>query len=265
MTLSGLSFRAVSLVLAATRAVASPSVYQAFCERVAGEALREMGIGTSEDFEKNGELAFVGSLPAGSCVIDVGAHAGEFARAVQKSVPGSAVHCFEPAPAPFEKLRLISGIVANNVALGDKAGVVEMHSDRPGSKLASLYKRRLDHFGIQFTHRYSVTVDTLDAYCARTGLESIELLKLDAEGHELSVLRGAHDLLSRGAVRKILFEFGGTDIDSRTFLQDFFYLLSEHGFTLHRLLRHGMLHAIPEYRELYEQFVYTNYVALRKS
>lgn len=264
MTLRGLSFRAVRFVLTAARAIASPFAYQALCEYVAREALREMGIGTTEDFQANGEAAFIGRLPAGSCVVDVGAHTGDFARAVQKSVPRATVHCFEPAPGPYAELRLISGIVANNVALGDKSGMVEMYADRPGSKLSSFYKRRLDHFGIQFAHRQSVTVDTLDAYCARTGLDSIELLKLDAEGHELSVLRGARVVLSRGVIRKILFEFGGTDIDSRTFLQDFYYLLSEHGYTLHRLQKDGFLYPIPEYQELYEQFAYTNYVALYK-
>jgi hypothetical protein len=105
-------------------------------------------------------------------------------------------------------------------------------------------------------------VDTLDAYCLRNGVERIDLLKVDVEGHELAVLRGARRLFERGAIHRVLFEFGGTGIDSRVFLQDYYYFFTPMGMKLHRLLRDGSLHPIPQYEEFYEQFTYTNFVAL---
>jgi FkbM family methyltransferase len=262
MTPADLLYRVMALALRLGRTLMRASSYQMLCERCARTALREMGIGTTNEMAVNGELAFARSLPRGSTVFDVGAHAGAFASAVLEEVPGASLHCFEPLPEPFRKLQRVPGIVANNFALGDESRTATIYSDKPSSELSSLTRRRLDHFGIRFEHAAEIMVDTLDAYCLRNGVERIDLLKVDVEGHELAVLRGARRLFERGAIHRVLFEFGGTGIDSRVFLQDYYYFFTPMGMKLHRLLRDGSLHPIPQYEEFYEQFTYTNFVAL---
>jgi hypothetical protein len=61
---------------------------------------------------------------------------------------------------------------------------------------------------------------------------------------------------------RIQFEFGGCNIDSRSYLRDFHDLLGT-SYVLHRLLRGG-LRELPRYAELQEIFITTNYVAVRR-
>jgi hypothetical protein len=115
--------------------------------------------------------------------------------------------------------------------------------------------------GLEATQSESVEVRTLDDWSEEQGITCVDLLKIDVEGAELSVLLGASRLLARGALRRIQFEFGGTDIDSRTFLRDFVHVLGP-SYSLHRILPAG-LSAPVRYSERQEIFVLQNYLAVR--
>jgi hypothetical protein len=105
-----------------------------------------------------------------------------------------------------------------------------------------------------------VDVTTLDRFCAEHQISAIDYLKLDVEGHELSVLRGAHDLLAADAIHLIQFEFGGCAVDAHVWFRDLYQLLNSH-FRLYRLLRDGLAF-LPQYSELDEIFVTTNFLAV---
>jgi hypothetical protein len=84
---------------------------------------------------------------------------------------------------------------------------------------------------------------------------------MDVEGHELDVLMGGLNTLTLAQV--VQFEFGGCNIDTRTFFQDFWYLLTDAGFALYRISDSGPVR-IPQYSELDECFRTTNYLAVRE-
>ncbi len=153
----------------------------------------------------------------------------------------------------------------NNLALGNQPGQRTLFYDASGSGLASLTKRRLDHFGIQFDRSETVDLDTLDHYCQTHHIERVHLLKLDVEGHELEVLAGTESMFSKRAIDLVAFEFGGCNIDTRTFVQDFFYFFRDQQMTLYRIAPSGFLRPMPDYREAYEQFRTTNFVAIKNS
>jgi hypothetical protein len=92
----------------------------------------------------------------------------------------------------------------------------------------------------------------LDDFCAEESIARIDLLKIDAEGHELAVLDGMGSL--RPA--KIQFEFGVSG--SRIFLRDFFDALTN--YTIYRILPKGLVRV--EYSERMEQFNTTNFLAV---
>jgi FkbM family methyltransferase len=148
-----------------------------------------------------------------------------------------------------------------NVALGSAPGEGLLHTNAAVSGLASLTRRRLDHIGVQMDRRETVRIDTLDSLRAGLGVDRIDLLKLDVEGHELDVLRGATETLRRRIIRLVQFEFGGCNLDTRTTLQDFFYFFGEVGFDLSLVQPSGKLRRLPRYGEIYEQYRTTNYVA----
>ena len=71
-------------------------------------------------------------------------------------------------------------------------------------------------------------------------------------------------MLAERRINTISIEFGGCNIDSRTFFQDFWYFLHERGmWRIFRIAPAGYLVALPAYREAYEQFRTTNFVAFQ--
>ncbi len=127
-----------------------------------------------------------------------------------------------------------------------------------------LTKRKLDYLGVDFDYSEDVSIDTLDDYCRANNIKDIDLLKLDVEGHELDVLEGSRETLKRKMIKMISFEFGGCNIDTRTFLRDFYYLLNEFSFLLYRITPSGYFYSIEKYSEKLEQFRTTNFIGIRK-
>jgi hypothetical protein len=112
--------------------------------------------------------------------------------------------------------------------------------------------------GIEMVARETVKVSTLDAVADDLGLERIHFLKLDVEGFEFQCLRGAERLIGERRIDYIQFEFGGTNIDTRTYFRDFWYLLKD--YSISRILRDGLVR-IEQYLEIEEMFQAQNYLA----
>ena len=108
-----------------------------------------------------------------------------------------------------------------------------------------------------------VEIETLDGYCGAHGIERIDLLKIDVEGHELDVLRGGEATFSRRGVRLVTFEFGGCNIDTRTYVRDFWYFFMDFGMkSFHRIMPCGRLFRFEGYNESIETFRTTNFVVV---
>ena len=232
------------------------------------------GIGTVADPALSGESSLLESLAGqeGPLVIfDVGANAGGFSSLAVRRLAGRSfsLHCFEPGKTAFAKLRDKfhgqPGVHLNHCGLGAACGERELYFFQDGSTLASLTKRRLDHFrgGSRPEDALSETVSitTVDAYLARNNLGKIDLLKIDVEGHEMDVLTGAREALLGGKVRMLTFEFGGCNIDTRTYFRDFWYFFQQFpGAAVFRLTPSGFFLRIPKYRESLEVFSAANYL-----
>ncbi|MEK7519664.1 MAG: FkbM family methyltransferase, partial [Patescibacteria group bacterium] len=194
---------------------------------------------------------------------------GAYTTALEKEFRGTktSIFSFEPSPTSFALLRAQAGAKENislhNIALGEHHGTQTLYADTPGSSLASLTRRRLDHFHLTMDATETVTVKTLDAFCEEHKIPRIHFLKMDVEGQELSVLRGGGEMIASGAIDFIQFEFGGCNIDSRTYFQDFYYLLAPQ-YNLYRIVKDGLF-PLHRYQETYEVFVTTNFLAKRKN
>jgi hypothetical protein len=126
-------------------------------------------------------------------------------------------------------------------------------------------KRLLIHFNIDFAKSEMVKVNTIDNYCEENQIDHIHLLKIDIEGHEYDALLGAEKMFALNAIDIVAFEFGGCNIDTRTFFQDFWYFFNEKGFKLFRITPSGYLHPINSYKEIHEQFRTANFIAVAKN
>jgi hypothetical protein len=107
-----------------------------------------------------------------------------------------------------------------------------------------------------------IKLTTIDLYCKKNNIEQIHFLKLDIEGHELNALNGAKNMIEKGKIDFIQFEFGGCNIDSRTYFQDFYYILKDK-YKIYRILKDG-IYELPDYKETYEIFITINYLAIRR-
>ena len=137
-----------------------------------------------------------------------------------------------------------------------------LYTNKDGSGLASVYKRKLDHFGISMDKSEEIKLSTLDIYCKMNDIDRINFLKIDIEGHELNALYGAIELIKNKKIDYIQFEFGGTNIDSKTYFRDFYYLLNDN-YKIYRILKDGLFE-IATYKETYEIFSAINYLAIKK-
>ncbi len=251
---------------------------QAMLERGVISAQDLMGIGSGASPAWSGEKVLGALLrqrysrkPAPLCIFDVGSNQGQFLldliEPLQTSGVKLTVHAFEPGRSAFGVLKdrfgELQGVRLNNFGLGSQNADVDLFADAQGSGLASLSRRRLDHFGINFNVSERISIRMLDDYCRQQEVEHIDLLKVDVEGHELEVFEGAGRMFHERRIAMTSFEFGGADIDSRTFFQDFWYFFRENGGgLLHRITPGGGLVPIPEYREGLEQFRTTNFLVI---
>lgn len=246
-----------------------------------GGAAMFSGVGAGGDPETSGEASVLRVLPPDPVIFDVGAHHGEYALFALKERPDAQLHCFEPFNVNYAILENSMAwfaswsehrkskwpVFTHEYGLSERGGMMPLYTPNKfqDSGLTSVYRRRLDHFGIAMKEGMPGLFRTLDDVMSFTTphIKKIDLLKLDIEGHELSALFGSRGTIGADKVGLVQFEFGGCNIDSRTFLQDFYYFFKDYGMQIARILPTGLWLEIEPYREIYEQFRTSNYVAYK--
>jgi FkbM family methyltransferase len=138
-----------------------------------------------------------GLVSPGDWVLDIGANIGAYTlRLSELAGADGRVIAFEPVPDTFELLAANTALLQSknvtliNAAASDKAGVVGMTIPKFESGLDNFYMAHLSEqtLGLRVL---CVTVDSLALP------HPIRLAKIDAEGHELSVLKGMSGILRR--------------------------------------------------------------------
>jgi len=176
----------------------------------------------------------------GEVAVDVGANIGAMTAAMGTAVgEGGRVSSFEPLPEVFDELndnvarwsRTLGWTHVRTVssALSNREGAARLQVPTgfaANRGTASLGTPGEGHGAV------TVPVTTLDA--AMEGVERVDVLKIDVEGHELQVLEGARRLLEDGRIRDILFE------EHAPYPSPVTDLLSSYGYEV-RSLRKGLL------------------------
>lgn len=231
-----------------------------------------MGVGSGTGVQDSGEKDIFNKLKKikhdNFIIFDIGANRGQFLELTCKSLDDSSftVHCFEPSVHTFRELKKNApknkSIILNNFGLGEKTGVLTLYYDDYLSGLASLTKRDLDFIGIDYSKKESVEIKTLDEYCENNKIEVIDLLKVDVEGHEMDVFKGGINMIQNQNVKMISFEFGGCNVDTHTHFKDFFIFMNKNHYDVYRITPTGYCYKIEKYKEIFEQFRTTNFLAI---
>lgn len=186
-------------------------------------------------------------VPNARVVFDVGANIGRTVGRYLERFPQATVYAFEPAPANVkrfkERLPRLHG--PERVRLFDYAVL-----DRDGKTMLYLYGSHDHHSILKNTPEYAAHEDksdwvrkcikvrtvALDAFCDREGIEQIDVLKLDAEGAEPLILKGARRLLEEKRIRLIYVEvFFSSFFDDQIYAWDLIPRFLEYGYKFHSL------------------------------
>ena len=225
----------------------SRSYFYKFNRALHHASLRGLGVLNYKDVVVSGERRFMERCLSSSAmptVVDVGANVGDYSSMVLETRKDARVYAFEPHPETFKRLtaRLSSAdkFVATNAACGGAPGKLLLydHEGRTGTGHASLLPGVIERIHGDKSNQREVDVTTLDQFAADHDISLSDLLKIDTEGTELEVLKGARNLLSQGRISAVQFEFNEMNIVSRVFLKDFYELIPNYKF--YRLLRHGL-------------------------
>lgn len=142
-------------------------------------------------------------LPRSPVVVEAGAHIGTDTVEMARLWPEGMIHAFEPVPDLYERLvRRTSeypNVACYQVALSDTTGVGTMNVSSGGAEASSSFlaprEHLRDHPAIRFERRIDVPTMTLDDWAEATGNTEIEFLWLDAQGHELTILKSSPHVL----------------------------------------------------------------------
>jgi len=183
------------------------STYELFCagpHRTSKEYLFK-AIFTNDKAKEAGLMAR--HIVPGTCVVDVGSHAGFFSRCFADNNPGGLVIAFEPQSVPRSVATVASffrrqrNIVQFPFALGHEPGLLDLKIPikRKGDIGISLaHVGATDDLGERFdVRREIVPCDTLDNVLSRIAINALSLIKIDVEGGEHNVLRGGVETLKR--------------------------------------------------------------------
>lgn len=178
--------------------------------------------------------------------IDGGACHGDFTALLLSEFPAAKVHAFEPNAALCSELAGryadARGVRIWNLALHERAGQVDLrvHAD-PGT--SSLLPRPCDdrryyHSSDRVVATLPVPAISLDAFVAEHAPDGVGLLKLDTQGSELSILRGAGEALGRWAIDVIYTEFFVVPhYEGAPLLADLMAYLDRYGYSLFDLFK----------------------------
>ena len=223
------------------------------------------GLGTKVDREFTAAFSLFLKKNSILC-IDIGGNKGAYTEQILKKLPNCSVIIFEPQQSNVailrEKFKHNGNVILEQLAISNKNDNAILYSDKDGSGLASLTKRKLKHFGKNFLNTENIkTIKFEDYWKEKLNSKNIDFCKLDIEGHEMDALVGMGTAINY--IDLIQFEFGGCNIDTRIFFQDFWYFFKEKEFDLFRISPLGTIPII-NYKESDECFAETNYLAKKK-
>jgi FkbM family methyltransferase len=198
-------------------------------------------------------------------VADVGANVGRWSESMLAAASEAGremdlrLHAFEPDSLAFARLTTALGgtkASLSRTALSDRQGTSPFHVVGPAAGTNSLYPVP----GTSQMATEQVATITLDSYAEQSGVARFALVKIDAEGHDLAVLRGARALLAEHRIAVAQFEYNHRWILARFFLRDAFEFLLALGYRVGKLTPRGV-EFYPGWDADLETFVEGNYLA----
>lgn len=219
-------------------------------------------LGHDIDMARNGEHWIVQQLaPDCRTFMDVGANVGDWTAAFLEANPSARGCVVEPSTTAAAQLHSRFGtdqrVRVHRVAASDRPGTVTFFEEPDAGRKSSV----VPGFSSGATARdvQAVTVDEL----VSKGINTLDYLKVDAEGYDLHVLRGAVETLRGGRARAVQFEYNLPWRKTGSTLAEAYALLESLGYDTF-LLKGPRLYRLP-YHVYGEFFHYANFIAVPRA
>jgi len=212
-------------------------VYKIICHQVLGKK--------DDNIETDGELDVIKKyIHDGNVVFDVGAERGTWTKWVRESHRNCHVYAFEPDTKN-------NNPDAFPFALSDHVGTEQYH----------VTSKSLHNILIkpEAETSYPVPITTVDRFCEEHKINHIDFMKIDVEGGEFNVIKGAHQMIREGLVENIQFEYGGTYPPAKLTLQRVVRYLRQYGYEIFKVAPDSVIPV----NGLVEDYGYANYLATK--
>jgi FkbM family methyltransferase len=139
-------------------------------------------------------------------IFDIGANRGQTTSRYRAEFPRARIYSFEPHPDLFNQLQenvgRVDGVEVHQLAMGERPGKVTLHLNRFDMNHSLLNQADDAQRWARVDHQDDIEVEasTVDVFCEEAGIDRVDLLKIDTEGADLLVLRGAETMLARQQV-----------------------------------------------------------------
>jgi FkbM family methyltransferase len=198
------------------------------------------------------ELAFLRGYPFGTgAILDVGANLGLFSLVLARRFTERRVVAFEPAPSTFAalmanvKLNAADNVECRQAAVAEQDGLARFAVREDARANSSLVTVSADPLNETDQRSIEIPCISLDRFVPDAGIDAIALLKVDVEGFEAAVFRGAHDVLLRTRPKVIYFEVCPVLAGRQGFEPgEAAALLEGHGYSLRRIAAGGALEPV---------------------
>ena len=228
------------------------------------------------NFNENGELFLLQHMAnisnSNSVFIDVGANKGDYSVELIKAGITGKLFLIDPI---IKNLRIAKQKILNlnfnnfeiiECALSNSTGRKNFYTNidpKSSSESDSMYDMKLIGYSNK-QKKTKVQVKKLYNIMRQSKIKRIHFLKIDVEGNEFNVLKGAENYLNNGRIRFIQFEFGNAAKAARIYLHDIIFLLEPKQYKMFIIKPRGLMEL--KFTVFYEQrYSYINLLAVHKN
>jgi FkbM family methyltransferase len=205
----------------------------------------------------------VKTSPGPQVLLDVGANKGDWtaqALGLTQASKEVHVHAFEPSLVTRSMLsaRFVESpaVTIQPYALCETVGEATFYSNEDGAGTNSLSSTS----GLK---EEIVKLITVDDFIQQSGIDSVSMVKIDTEGFDLLVLKGADKVLSEGLIELVQFEYNWRWLLNHASLRDVFDLISNKPYRLGKLVGETIEFYEAWHFEL-DRYFENNYVLVRR-
>ena len=218
-----------------------------YMTEMARKVVRAYDNDCNADIKTNGELLLlklIVSLRNTGTIFDVGANRGDWSAEVLALNFRGRLFAVDPLPRNIDSLKkrfpTSDSFIPIQYALSDSIKDTKFFSNAEESQSGTDSLYNMNEIGYTASlNVVNVKCTTLDSLAKDVNVRNIDFLKIDVEGHEFFVLRGAKSLLSEGAIDFIQIEFGHAARAARIYLHDIVKLMNQYSYRSYVIKANG--------------------------